>query len=92
MAKRQYHEKNIFYNMCLTLPNRFRNEVCRQFSWSIPTFYRRMRTEYVKPGSINGYTRAEWQMLEKIWDKILGDVHDDFNKLYIKHKPKDIDF
>ncbi|PWV45947.1 hypothetical protein [Chitinophaga sp. S165] len=65
------------HSRMINLPIYFRERVCEECSWSIPTFYRKMRN-ILKPGTnkeriVPNLSNAEKEKIIAVVDEVYGD-------------------
>jgi len=87
MNENQFNFMNVIYkNLLLDLPLKFREAACRELSWSVPTFYRRMRKTKKGMGTTGGFSRAEWQSIEQVGLTMIANLGQDFKTEMAKYK------
>ncbi|ASZ09878.1 hypothetical protein KTO58_26545 [Chitinophaga pendula] len=70
------------HSMLFDTPITFREKVCEQCSWSVPTFYRKMKSMDRVSGKklISALSNAEVDMIMKVFDEVYRDTWNYFDK------------
>ncbi|WPV67547.1 hypothetical protein [Chitinophaga sp. LS1] len=87
MSEQQFNLMKVIYNgLFLDFPLKYREAACKEFSWSIPTFYRKMRKSRRSLELVGGFSIAEWQILEQIGHNVITNLTQAYQTEMTKYK------